>query len=125
MISFEKTNWMYIEKEKDNDRFIESNRDINIENKLSTKEKKFLIKLNRERKKRKEDMQNYTIFDYSLREIIQEWLHAHIDLIQDIYQLIINNQFSIENIYLLFISNGRILYIGITLIIISYIIYHK
>jgi len=122
---FENSNWMYVEKNNNQNKFFKTTEiDINIEDKLSPDEKEIITKLNNTSNKRKKMMQNHTFFHQSFYDIINYWKSSHINLWVDLNKLINNDKLTPKSIVMIIMKDGRILYLGLSCMVLSLIKYN-
>ena len=95
----------------------------NIKNQISSEEKILLQKLNYIQNRNKKIIYKHDFFSLTLAEMGQEWSSNMINLIKDIIEMIHTGNFSLENMFLILNTDNRILFIGITLILISLYVY--
>ena len=95
----------------------------NIKNQISSEEKILLQKLNYIQNRNKKIIYKHDFFSLTLAEMGQEWSSNMINLRKDIIEMIHTGNFSLENMFLILNTDNRILFIGITLILISLYVY--
>jgi len=94
-----------------------------IKNQISSEERILLQKLNYVQNKKNKIIYKHDFFSLTLNEMGQEWSSNMMNLIKDIIEMIHTGNFSFENIFLIFNTDNRILFLGITIIFLSFYVY--
>lgn len=94
-----------------------------IKNQISSEEKVLLQKLNYVQNRNKNIIYKHDFFSLTFKEMGQEWSSNMMNLIKDIIEMIYTGNFSLEHVFLIFNTDNRIIFLGITLIFISFYVY--
>jgi hypothetical protein len=122
---FENSNWMYVQKNNKQNKFFTTKEiNINIEDKLSQEEKDIIGKLNTTSNKRKKMIQAHNFFHQSFYDIITYWKSSHLNLWKDLNKLITNKELNPKSIIMIIMKDGRILYLGLSCMVLSIVKYN-
>ena len=94
-----------------------------IKQQISPEEKVLLQKLNYVQNRNKKIIYNHDFFSLTIKEVGQEWSTSMLNLIKDIIEMIHTGNFSLEHVFLVFNADNRIMFLGITLILVSFYLY--
>ena len=90
---------------------------------LTNEETQLFEMMNRETNTVRKKTYHTTLFDLSLKNIGTEWANNMIYLFKDFVDMISTRNVSMNNIYLLLNTDHRLFFIGLTCVMISFMMY--
>lgn len=95
----------------------------NSQPQLTPEEYKVLEKLNKKQNMLNTQSYKTTIFSLSFNDMLKQWSETMIFLLKDVLDMIYTKNVSMSNIFLILNAENRMFFTGLTLIIISLLIY--
>lgn len=90
---------------------------------LSEEEYQTLEQLNKKSNKIRKQAYHTTLFSLSIRQLLEQWSNNMIHFTKDIIEMIYTRNISFENMYLLIHTDDRLFFIGMTLLLVSFMLF--